>query len=111
MHSPTTPQKNKISPNHKIQKRKKKQDKNQRRKKIIIKINKYSLVYIVKCAFILSYFLIKLESKSELLPERDAIFVIKKLIYLPPSKLNNRLIPHSCEQPPLSGLRLLVFGL
>jgi len=67
MHSPTTPQKNKISPNHKIQKKKRATGQKPKEEKKIIKINKYSLVNIVKCAFILSYFLIKLESKSELL--------------------------------------------
>lgn len=102
---PQHPRKTKSAPIIKYRKNEQ-QNKNQRRKKII-KINKYSLVYIVKCAFILSnLFSHQARIKIWLNPawKRSNFLVIKRFIYLAPSTLNNRLIPRTCEQPPVSGL-------
>lgn len=58
---PQHPRKTRSAPIIKYRKERATEQKPRRKK--IIKINKYSLVYIVKCAYFISYFL-KLESKS-----------------------------------------------
>lgn len=92
MHSPTTTPEKQTKSAPIIKYRKGKAKTKPRRKKII-KINKYSLVYIVKCAFIIFSY----QARIKICTRCDA-FVIKRLRYLRPSTLSDLLVTQMYEQ-------------